>query len=187
LTGPGVGDGGVGEGRITRDRDMVWEGREVARGEVVPALTDEGDDVIAKGFQVGGVVRGGSSQKDGVTGNGGLVGTGKGVFRGTREEVGGKAGVKGSGSRGRGGADMGRDGGIDDVVDDVGGEVRDVGGRREGFRREKDDFGLKEKHSWKVGLLGVGRGGRGSGGGGHGRNEEERSKERGGRGEVGGK
>ena len=93
--------------------------------------------------------------------------------------------MKGSSSRGRGGADMGRDGGINDVVDNVGGEVRDVGGRREGFRREKDDFGLKENRSQMVGLLGVGRGGRGSGGGGHGRKEEERSKERGGRGEVG--
>jgi hypothetical protein len=56
LTGPRVGDGGVGEGRITRDRDMAGEGREVARGEMVPALTDEGDDVIAESFQVGRVV-----------------------------------------------------------------------------------------------------------------------------------
>lgn len=32
-------------------------------------------------------------------GDRGLVGTGKGVFRGTREEVGGKGGLKGSGSR----------------------------------------------------------------------------------------
>ena len=56
MTGPRVGDGGVGEGRITRDRDMAGEGREVARGEMVPALTDEGDDVIAESFQVGRVV-----------------------------------------------------------------------------------------------------------------------------------
>lgn len=163
---------------------MAGEGREVARGEVVPALTDEGDDVIAEGFQVRRVVGGGSSQKDGVTGDRGLVGTGKGIFRGTREEVGGKAGLKGSSSRGRGGADMGRERGIDDVVDNVRGEVRDGGGRRKGVGGEKDDFGLEEKRSRMVGLLGVRRGGRGSGGRGHGRREEERSEGRG-RGKVG--
>ena len=42
------------------------ECRGVGGGDIVKALADKRDDVIAKGLQVRGFVRGGGSQKDGV-------------------------------------------------------------------------------------------------------------------------